>query len=192
MPDDQIELSDSAWRRGWTDTKCDLADWRFWLAEVVGGGVLGLYYENALPGFAFVLGFALFLWIWATASAPIRQRNEARELIGALQSTPPLSILFPPEANSPEIISPFRQVTTFRLSGAPLAPPHPCQYKFYIGITNNTVRTIKNVGLQVVSADKPERPMGLHLLSKRNDGPEVDIAPKLTELFRLGSVIRRE
>jgi hypothetical protein len=192
MPDDQLQLSESAWVRGWRDTTRDLADWRFWLVEVVGGGLLGIYYAHLLPSLLFVLGMALYLWITATALAPIRQRNEARMFIETLQSGPALSVIFPQEANSPATVSPFRQVTAFLLRGRPLAPPHPTQYEFSIGVTNNTPKTIKHVGIRVVAANMPDRPINVDLIAKKTEGVQVDIAPKLTEFFRLGSVVRRE
>jgi hypothetical protein len=191
MPD-ELELSENAWARGWRDAKRGVADWRFWLIEVVGGGIVGMYYDHAFPVIVFVLGMALCLWIGTTAAAPIRQRDEARLFIRELQSSPALSIVFPREANLPNKISLFRSVTTFLPRGVSLKPPPPPQYEFYIQIVNNTVKTIHNVGIKVVSANIHERPLDLNLLTKNANSPGVDIAPKSYELFRLGSVMRRE
>lgn len=79
LPEKTPDLrQEGAWARGWADTKRGLADWRFWVAEVVGGGVVAMLVEHALAVVASVLGMAVCLWVGATASAPVRQRDEAR------------------------------------------------------------------------------------------------------------------
>ncbi len=70
-------MLESAWARGWSDAKRRLADWRFWAAEVLGGGLVGMVANFAIA-LVFVIGLAVAIWVVATVSAPIRQRNEAR------------------------------------------------------------------------------------------------------------------
>jgi hypothetical protein len=77
-----VRMSESAWARGWADTKQGLADWRFWAAEVFGGGFVAVYYDPVLA-LVFVLGLAVALWLGATVSAPVRQRDEARTALEA-------------------------------------------------------------------------------------------------------------
>ncbi len=68
--------TESAWRRGWSDTKTAWKSLPFVILDavvcVVVGSIFGWYWGLGL----FV--FAMFcVWIGATASAPVRQRNEA-------------------------------------------------------------------------------------------------------------------
>ena len=65
------------WRRGWNDTKAGWLDWRFLLLDVGGSPILGVLLEP-LTGVIAGLGGLVFVWIGATAKAPVRQRNEAR------------------------------------------------------------------------------------------------------------------
>ena len=73
-------LRESLWRRGWNDTKAIWTSWPFYILDavvaVVIGGILGWYW-----GLAIVIFGMFCVWIGATARAPVKQRNEARELI---------------------------------------------------------------------------------------------------------------
>lgn len=70
-------LSESAWVRGWSDTKKGIGTWQFWLLEVFGGGLMAIF-VNPTAALILILGMAVAVWISATASAPIKQRNELR------------------------------------------------------------------------------------------------------------------
>lgn len=78
-------IDESAWRRGWNDTKAGLTDWRFALADYVGPPVIGIAFEPVWGIVAALTGL-LVLWTAATASAPVRQRNEARSERAGLAS----------------------------------------------------------------------------------------------------------
>jgi len=74
---DDKTLTEGAWRRGWRDTKTAWKSLPFVILDAVGCVVVGSV-------FAWYWGLGLFLFamfcvlIRATASAPVRQRNEAR------------------------------------------------------------------------------------------------------------------
>lgn len=74
-------LFESIWPRGWRDTKSGWADWRFWIAEILVGGISAMI-EPWLGIFA-VLGLAVAVWIGATARASFKQRDEARIAVQA-------------------------------------------------------------------------------------------------------------
>lgn len=67
---------ESVWRRGWSDTKTAWKSLPFVILDavvcVVVGSIWGWYWGLGLFVFAM-----LCVWIGATASAPVRQRNEA-------------------------------------------------------------------------------------------------------------------
>lgn len=73
-------LTESAWKRGWNDTKTIWTNWQFFVLDavvaVVIGGVFRWYW-----GLAAVLFGMFCVWIGSTASAPVRQRNEARNMM---------------------------------------------------------------------------------------------------------------
>lgn len=73
-----------------------------------------------------------------------------------------------------------------------MEPPPPSKHEFYIGVTNNTGKTIRQVGIRVISANIPNRPMNFDLRDKNTERPKIDIPPKLTDLFRLGAVMRQD
>lgn len=78
-------FADSAWQRGWGDTKRGLGGWRFWVLEAIVSPIIGIVFNNAwLTLVVVVFGF-LCLYIGATASAPIKQRNEARNQLYKLE-----------------------------------------------------------------------------------------------------------
>jgi len=77
-------LNQSAWRRGWNDTKTIWTGWQFPVFELVGGGVIGRIF-GWYWGVLLVLFGMFCVWLGATASAPLRQRNEARTRIIALE-----------------------------------------------------------------------------------------------------------
>lgn len=77
-------LNESIWKRGWDDTVSIWKSWPFIIFDpvvcVAVGAVFAWYWGLAL----FV--FALFCaWLCATVAAPIRQRNEARAKVTALE-----------------------------------------------------------------------------------------------------------
>ncbi len=70
-------LSESAWSRGWQDTKTAWTSWQFYVldavAAVVIGGLFGWYW-----GLLVVVFGMICVWMAATISAPVKQRNELR------------------------------------------------------------------------------------------------------------------
>lgn len=80
---EQHSLSESIWRRGWQDTKTAWTSWQFFVLDavvaVVIGGVFAWYW-----GLVLVIFGMLCVWLGATASAPIKQRNEARAEIARM------------------------------------------------------------------------------------------------------------
>ncbi len=77
------QFSESAWARGRRDCKRVFHDWRFLVIELVGSPVIGVLTSNAWVAVYFAVGILAAVWIGATASAPVRQRNEARREIMA-------------------------------------------------------------------------------------------------------------
>lgn len=80
-------LNESAWRRGWQDTKTAWKSLPFILLDAVGcvvvASIFGVYWGLGLFVFAM-----LCAWVGATASAPVKQRNEARRLILTRRKVP--------------------------------------------------------------------------------------------------------
>lgn len=64
------QQNQSAWSRGWDDTKSGWSDWRFWLAELFIGGIVAMI--DTFLGLAFVAVIAVGIWIGATVRAPVR------------------------------------------------------------------------------------------------------------------------
>ena len=85
----QYPLNQTVWRRGWNDTKAVWTSWQFVVLDavvtVVIVGVFGWYWGLA----AIVFGMTC-AWMGMTASAPVRQRNEARSLLLAKPKPVPL------------------------------------------------------------------------------------------------------
>jgi hypothetical protein len=70
-------LDESAWRRGWEDTKKAWKSIPFIILDAVVCVVVGSVFEWYW-GLGLFLFAMLCTWIGATASAPIKQRNENR------------------------------------------------------------------------------------------------------------------
>ena len=84
----EYPLNQSYWGRGWKDTKTAWKSLPFIILDTVVCVVVGARF-----GWYWGLGLFLFAmlcaWIGATASAPIKQRNEARNRIRELESEKP-------------------------------------------------------------------------------------------------------
>jgi membrane protein implicated in regulation of membrane protease activity len=82
-------LNESAWRRGWRDTKTQLTNWLFVVVNAIisialflfGLFVLAWYWGVGLAVFPF-----LVVWAYETLSAPRKQRNEARKQVTSIIS----------------------------------------------------------------------------------------------------------
>lgn len=75
-----VDITESAWRRGWNDSKRGWTKWYFVLADMIAVPSLAFFVS---PGIAVgAAALSLFaVWVGATASAPLRQRNEARQAL---------------------------------------------------------------------------------------------------------------
>ncbi len=71
-------LNESAWRRGWQDTKTGWKHPLFWALEVIVSPIAGILANNAWVSVLVVFVGVVSILIGATARAPIVQRNEAR------------------------------------------------------------------------------------------------------------------
>ncbi len=76
---------DSAWIRGWEDSKIRLGSPQFWAAEILMGGYLGIEYDPLLA-IAGVIILGMTVIVAATVTAPIRQRNDLRSSMTQLLS----------------------------------------------------------------------------------------------------------
>jgi len=94
---------EGAWRRGWSDTKTAWKSLPFVILDAVACVVVGSVFEWYWGLGLFV--FAMFcVWIGVTASAPVRQRNEAWSVL--LKKQKPMS-------NKEDLL---RAISTFRES----------------------------------------------------------------------------
>lgn len=158
-------FSETVWRRGWEGTKHGWADWRFIVLEAVISPAVGFAVatqsNNATLGFlagiaVVVIGLAS-VWIGATGSAPIRQRNEARGEASSRKSeldalaAPCLRVVFEP-------VPPYQYVS--RTHDPAMGE---VSREFSIGIEDLCPRSIDGVRVQMV-----------HMEGKTHDGRDVD------------------
>ncbi len=80
----EYPVNQSAWRRGWNDTKIVWASWQFFVLDAVVAVIIGGVFLWYL-GLALVFFSMFSVWLGATALAPVKQRNEARNRITALE-----------------------------------------------------------------------------------------------------------
>jgi len=78
-------LTQSAWRRGWNDTKTVWTSWQFFILDAVVAVVIGSVFQWYW-GLGIVLFGMLCAWLAVTITAPVRQRNEARHLLSKIPS----------------------------------------------------------------------------------------------------------
>ncbi len=82
-------INESAWRRGWNDTK---TQWTNWFFVVVNAAVsialflIGFFVSKWYWGVVLAVLPFLFVWVYETVSAPRKQRDEAREKVISLVS----------------------------------------------------------------------------------------------------------
>ncbi len=76
-------IYESAWQNCWKTTKMAWGHWLFWACEVFGAGVIAFW--SAEYALIFVAALASAIWVVATVTAPIRQRDELRALSSELQ-----------------------------------------------------------------------------------------------------------
>jgi hypothetical protein len=88
-------LNQGVWKRGWNATKAIWMGWRFWVFDALVATVIGNI-------FAWYWGILLLLvgmfcvWLIETALAPLKQRNEARAKVIALEKEKEPSIKVQP------------------------------------------------------------------------------------------------
>jgi len=80
-------LSENAWKRGWRDTKKGLGNWLFWILEAIVSPSVALYFNNGWIAIVVAIFGFVCLYLGATASAPIKQRNEARKYAVELENS---------------------------------------------------------------------------------------------------------
>jgi len=76
-------LNEGMWKRGWNDTLSIWKSWPFIILDVVVlvvSAILEWYW-----GLTLIVCALFFTWLGATAAAPIKQRNEARTKVTALE-----------------------------------------------------------------------------------------------------------
>lgn len=78
-------FNESTWGRGWKDTKKVWTSWPFFVLDAVVAVVIGGIFEWYWGLLVVVFGL-LCAWLGATASAPVKQRNEARQRIKELEA----------------------------------------------------------------------------------------------------------
>lgn len=88
-----MRQTESAWRRGWNDTKSAWSSWRFKLLEGVAAPVAAIVVglirspaAGAVAAFVVVAGGLLLVWVVVSLRAPARQRDEARSSLARLVS----------------------------------------------------------------------------------------------------------
>ncbi len=84
--EDDLRFDESVWKRGGRDANKAVHTTTYWMLEVFGGGIVALEF-GGWYAFFFVGGMVIAIWIGATAAAPIKQRNEHRIELLALQSS---------------------------------------------------------------------------------------------------------
>jgi hypothetical protein len=80
---------ESAWCRGWSDTKKAWTSWQFLLLNLLGGGLVSglsqFFLQQWFWGVVVAIAGLLVVLVGATVSAPVKQRNEARKQVEELQ-----------------------------------------------------------------------------------------------------------
>lgn len=71
-------FNESAWKRGRRDTVRAAKSTPGMTIEIGGSAIVGVFWQNPIVVLCFLVGSLLCIWIGATVSAPIRQRDEAR------------------------------------------------------------------------------------------------------------------
>lgn len=175
---DAPDLSESIWARGWSDTKRGLKSWQFLALEVIGGGVMG-FFVNPIAAIVFLVGVAIALWIGVTVSAPVRQRDEARQYSHFLKEM--LNAKVDVRIVSESLVTP-------EMSRGKLDGPRP--YHLFLVIKNASHREINNliVRLTRITLDEAgfQTPqVALHFLDHENK-TVISINPNDEERALLG------
>ena len=81
-------LTESAWRRGWNDTKIQINHWTFYIINLSASIVLFIigyfafqWYWGVILGITILIAPFGLIWLYSTFSATLKQRNEARNQI---------------------------------------------------------------------------------------------------------------
>ena len=171
-------LSESAWARGWSDTKRGLKSWQFVALEVIGGGVIGIA-ANPFAAIVFLVGVAFALWMGAAISAPVRQRDEARQYSHLLKALVNEKVDVRIESES---------LVTPEMSRGKLDGPRP--YRLFLVIKNVSHRKIDNLIAKLTRITLDESgfqtpQVALHFLVHENK-TAISINPNAEERALLG------
>lgn len=91
-----VDITETVWRRGWKDAKRGWTKWQFVVADMILIPLLAIIAN--VPIALGVAALSLFaVWVGATASAPLRQRDEARAALATLGASPSSPILAAPQ-----------------------------------------------------------------------------------------------
>ena len=85
----EVSFSESAWKRGWNDTKSAWTKWPFVITNVavsIALFIIGLFYIAWFWGVGLAVLAVLSVLAYEIVSAPYKQRNEARKQVSALQN----------------------------------------------------------------------------------------------------------
>lgn len=92
-----MDHTESAWHRGWADTKHAWGDWRFIVLDVIVVPTTGIALALAVSPVWGTVGALLLaavsmvsIWIFATLRAPYHQRDEARKVVLDSASSDPV------------------------------------------------------------------------------------------------------
>lgn len=77
-------FKEGMWKRGWDDAVSIWRSWPFIILDAVVVLVVSAI-SSWYWGLTLIISALFFTWLWATAAAPIKQRNEARAKVDALE-----------------------------------------------------------------------------------------------------------
>lgn len=96
-----MDYNESIWRRGRKDTVTAAKSFPFIILEVGGSAMTGVISENPWVALIYFFGLLLALYIGATVSAPIRQRDEERAAHKETKEKTQLASASTPQSSTP-------------------------------------------------------------------------------------------